>query len=976
MGETPTFASDAVDWSDIGDQLMTGAIKGGALAGLRDAIIGTLTDKEAAVKAFVFDSTVTVALKLGELLRTLEEPLEPVVAAFVAPVLQGLFGANIDAGAFGRRVAAGGGAAAGGAIVDGFINAVKGEGAGGAGDATDAGARRLASAAVAASLESTINAALPEMLSDFVPEIGHFTALTDIPEQIIRTLGVSRLVRRALSPMIDAVATTPSKWYYHKLYQQTLLVPGEVARQVARERWTKEQATEELSRHGYSADRIEAVLNAANKFMGPADLYLLIRAKQWDSGAAQQHLQDAGYDSPLASTLLMIEQLKQIAQFEDAMAIAAVDAFAAGRIDEGTLGGFVHGSTMTDQHSAQLTELAHAKRVCGARDLTATEAEACVLAGVASYSDYRDALARENRTEDAISMLEVLLRSKVDARTTAADHKAAAAADAAAAKAARLAAAQAKALAHQKAVAQAQLGKPADIEKAYLRGLVPIERVQEVLSPLYDADTVGVLTATLEDERAAAVKQQQARDAAAARAGQRGINVGQLETAVTSGVLGLQELHDRLLALNFPAADADVITATLKAKMQAAADAKVLHDDAVAKAKIKHVDLATIELLVRRGHSTMADFNATLTTLGYDVPSIAALDEKLQLEIDADAAAAKVKADAAAKAAAKGLNLAQAERAVLLGVQTIDWFTTWLIHAGTDPTAMQTIVATVKAEADQAEAARQRRAAAQAKSDASQVPVATLARAARLGVIPVAAYTAALTARGYNAGDIALETDLLTTELANTAAALAKHGAATGTAKQKGLNLGQLDAAVKDGKLTIDAYTQRVVALGYSTDDAILIASVVDDQAQLAATLRAKRAAITADAATKHVNLGQLDVGVLDGLVTPDAYTAQLTGMGYAPEDVALLLGELEQRQAKLSTATARAAQLATQDPGKEATRADFAKSVTDGLKTIDDYTAFLTEQGYGSDDVDLYVALEQFTLDKAAAKAAPVPPA
>ncbi len=973
MADPSIDLSQPTDWAAIGEQLAEGLLTRLAASNIGDALSTTLTQHVGETKALAWRAAIWVAATLGDVLVKLEEPGAAAIAPFVAPSLAALFGANVDAGLFTRRLQAGDAHGAAESIASGFMQAITGSaGAGGAEPGYD-GSKRLATAAVQASLESTFNAALIEVLSDIVPDVGHFTALTEIPESVIRALGVGRLVRQALRPIVNATCAVPATWAANKQYRPKLLGAAEIARQIAREKMSQEDGAELLARDGYNDAAIDALINAAGKFLSAADLYLLIRAKEWSESDAVTHLQDSGYDAPLATTLLTIEQLKLIATFDEELATAAVDAFAAGRIDEGTLGGFVHGTTFTDQHSAQKTELAHAKRVLGARPLTAAEAEACVLAGIANYADYRDALARENRTDDAILTLELLLRTKVDAKTAAADHKKQQAADVAAAKQAKLDAAAAKKTAHEQAVALAQRGKPAQLEAAYLRGLIPITRVQEVWAPLYDADTVATLSAALEDKRAAIVAQQDAAAKAKARAAQKQIPITQLEAAVKDGTLTLAQYRDRLTALGFDAADVEVMAGSLGATVAAAAAAKQAHADAVAQAKVKHIDLATLELLVRRGHRSMSDFTRTLASLGYDAGAVAALQDKLQLEIDADAAAAQVKAAAAARAAAKGLNLAQAERAVVLGVQPLDWFQSWLLKSGEDAVAQQTIAASVKAEADQAQAARARRAAADARRDARAIPVADLAKAARLNVIPVATYTAALSARGYSADDIALETDLLTTEIANAVAAQQKHADAVAAAKAKHLNLGQLDAAVIAGALTIDAYIQRVISLGFSPDDAALVASVVSDKAAVAKAAAAKRAQIASGLAAKHLSLATLETGVLDGLLSMADFSTRLTDQGFAPEDVALVAGILQQRAATLSAAKTRAAQLASGDPGKETTRAAFEKSVTDGLRSLDDYQRFLVEQGYGDDDVQLYLALEQFTLDKAAAKAHPV---
>jgi hypothetical protein len=975
VADDSTDTTTPVDVNALAQQFADGVFTRLISANWDTAVTTTLTKAFGESRALVWKSILTIAGLLGELLANLEEPMGAAIAPFIAPTLAGIFGANVDPSTFTRRIGSGGGLGAAQSIVDGLVSAITG-GAAGEVAPSSAGTKRLASAAVAASLESNFNAILFEVLSDAIPfEIGHFQSIAELPEGIIRALGVGRLVRQALRPIVNASCEIPAQWDAYKTYRPTLLGPGVVCKQWARDRITSDAAAEILARHGYADKDHEALYNDALKSIGLAELYYLVRASEYSLDDAVAALKDQGYDEGTARLALDVEKIKIIATFEEELAVLAVDAYAAGRIDEGTLDGYTHGSTMTDQQGAQYRERATAKKALDAKPITGAEAAECVLAGVLAFPDYRDALTKENRTPDAIDALDLLLRYKFDKAKSLADHKQEAADAKAKAAADKLAAAQAKKAAQDQKVAQAKLGKPADIDQAYIRGIVPIDRVRAVLDPLYDADTVATLLATLEQKRTAFAQQQAARDKAVARAAARGIDVAQLEAAVKNGVVTIDQFHAQLLGLTFDAADADVITQTLAAELQKAADAKKLHAGATAAANSKHIDLATLELLVRRGHRTIADFNATIKALGYDDTAIAALDDKLGIEIAADTAAAKVKAAAAARLADKTPTLQQQERAAVLGVISLDAFRAWLAQSGESVDAQVTINGIVSDERQAADAAAQRRAAADARRTAAQIPIATLAKAVRVGVLPIAAYTAALVARGYTPDNVALETDLLQQEIGQTAAGTAAHTAAGAAAKARGLSLSQLDAAVKDGKLSIAAYTQRIEALGLSPADAALVASVVADQAAVAQIAAAKHQQIAGDAASHGVSLAELETFTLEGQLTEDQFTARLAALKYAPEDIALLLGELQQKAAKLASAGSRAASLAASDPGKEAARADFEKAVGAGLKTIDDYAAYLTEAGYGADDVDLLVALEQQKLDAAAAKAGTAPP-
>jgi hypothetical protein len=200
------------------------------------------------------------------------------------------------------------------------------------------------------------------------------------------------------------------------------------------------------------------------------------------------------------------------------MASTAVDAFADGRIDEATLGGFCSGTTISAQEKAQYVELAHARRICGRRPLTPGEAAAAVEAGVLSFIDYRRALERDGRDDEAINVLELMLRAKLDAQKSAQQHRDELAAERAAEQAKRKPRPCRRKPSTMPNSPPRRAAGPPIWSRPRSAGLIPIARVAEVWAADFDGETVEILTALLEDKRAAYVAQQAARDAAAGKA--------------------------------------------------------------------------------------------------------------------------------------------------------------------------------------------------------------------------------------------------------------------------------------------------------------------------------------------------------------------------------------------------------------------------------------------------------------------------
>jgi hypothetical protein len=884
------FTVEAVDWSDIGYQLAHGLLKLFTEVNGADGIVGTLSKKEGAVIAMGFELLVDLAVKLGEGMHKLEAPFFPVIAGFVAPIVQGLFGANVGEGTFAHRLAAGDGHAAAQAIVDGFLKAIEGNGAGEIAPGPD-GAARVASAAVAAALESTFNAIVPEIISDIAPfEMGHFKELTELPEGIIRSLGVGRLVRRAVGPLVNVCAATPMEWHVNKKYTPTLLSPGAAVQQILRGQGAADEWKEDLRRQGYSEKRIAALLNQGRKFFSPSDVRTFYARGEWTGDQAEQHLRDQGYDADTAHDALRLEGLKRFEQLEGQEAAALVSAYAAGDIDRPTFASLLTTAVTPPSERALYTELADVRRAVNVRHLSLSQVETMVRSGVLNVRDYRVAAEREGYPPDEVTALELQLRWELNKEKSIADHRAELDAQRADEKAARAAAAAARKAQIDAERALARRGSEADLERAATHGKIPIARVAEVYAAHYDDDTVQILVGELEDGRQAYLAQQAAADEARKRAGRRNVDTGSLEQAFLHSLLTAPELRDRLVALGFDAGDADLLVATAVDKK---ADADALakkRADAEAAAKKKSIDLGRYERLVRKGARTMAQYVTLLQSIGVDEAAVPDFVDALQILINDDAAARAERDKAKAAPPPKGPTLEQFRTAVILGVRTIEQFSAYLIANRYTTDAQDVLIAELRADRDDAELARQRRAATSPGSATPGTSLATIRRAAQLGIIPPDAYLDRLRALGYSDDDLEIELDLLLTEIADTQAARAKRDADPPVTAPAGLSLAEVERAVKAGVATIEQYRARAVELGKSPEDVELLAAVVEREAQTLAAARKAHDDLGLRFAAAGDDLKALDAAVKEGSLAIVDYVAELTARG-VDDDEAQLVG-------------------------------------------------------------------------------------
>jgi hypothetical protein len=437
--------------------------------------------------------------------------------------------------------------------------------------------------------------------------------------------------------------------------------------------------------------------------------------------------------------------------------------------------------------------------------------------------------------------------------------------------------------------ALARRGSLADLRRAVVRGIVPVSRLEEIIAPLYDVDTVAIYVDLVESDRVAFVEDQARRADALKRAAARSIDVGALERAVLEKVLSPADYRRRLDQLGFSAGDADLLTATLTARLRDQDAARAQHDQAAAAAKVRSIDLGRFEQLVRRGARSLEQYATLLQSLGFDDASRAAMTELLRLHIADDAAAAQLRADAAAKAKPGDVSLDLLRRGVILGVATEDDFQRFLVDHNFTSDAQLLLMAELRDDVSQAEAARTRRLQAERRDGSPAISLDRIARAARLGIVDVDAYQARLVDAGYSDDDIAVEMQLLVTEIADVQATRAKRDALAAQTAARGLSLADVARAVKAGAATIEDYRGRAAALGYSNADAALLVAVLEDEVASLVDAQTRHDQIEAELGRRNLSLGQLEAAVKSGLKTVDDYVGDVEALGYGADDAELL---------------------------------------------------------------------------------------
>jgi hypothetical protein len=814
----------------------------------------------------------------------------------LAGVLRSTFGVDVSPGDFGAMKTGTSSTTIGTKVTDLMLGALT---AGSKSvDPSPEPARRYVEVVLRQALEGWQMGATVELLSGMIPVIEQMQLLGDASSRVAGALGIGDSSSRVLRPYIDTLVVEPLRRHIENIYRPRQLSPSDAVRQYLRGRWSREKAFTELATQGWSDERIEALINGQRKFFGVSDVRLLIDTNTWQVSEGTQHLRDQGYDDTDAALALSFELLKRRDRHEDAMAAAVLNAYVGRDIERAEFTSALGAVMTNDQERGFVLELGEMRRSFNVRRISSSQVTTCVKAGILSVRDYREALEREGYPAADVAALELLLRHELDERARIEDVREQQAADRAAEQQRR-----AEERARRAAEAQAELelarrGREGDLRRAVVRGLIPVDRLVEVLAARYDADTVAILAESVELDRLQYLEQLQRRDEAAQRAERRAINISDLERAVLAGVLPLVDYRRRLEAARLAPADADLLTRTLEARLDDLVDARRRRDEAERAARNRAIDLGRFEQLVRRGVRSIPQYDALLRELGFGDGARAGMIELLRLQIADDAEARQQRADAEARLRVKGLSLEQFRRGVILGVKTPAEFERFLLEQGFTADAQSVLMADLEQAVEDAAAARRRREAADAQQDARAIPLSTVARAARLGVVSPDVYRARLERDGFRDEDVAIEMELLLLEIADTQAARQRAGEADRSVAPDTVPLSTVARAVRLGLRTLEDYRAAAVARGLPLEQVELLVQVLGAEVRQILDARLRRDQIEAELRPRNLSVAQLEEAVTKQFASIEDFMAEVIALGYAPEDAqllaALLLHDLE----------------------------------------------------------------------------------
>lgn len=324
-------------------------------------------------------------------------------------------------------------------------------------------------------------------------------------------------------------------------------------------------------------------------------------------------------------------------------------------------------------------------------------------------------------------------------------------------------------------------------------------------------------------------------------------------------------------------------------------DAQAKRDAATKKAAAGGLSIAQLEESVLAGVTTIQDFESTLIKRETDEGDRRILVALLQIRLDNKRKADAQRAEADKRAAVRGTSASDWERAVRLGVRSLDDYSRFLSTIDTPDVSRALLLDVLKKEVTDDAATKAKRDARDAAAAKVGISIAERRRAVIAGVRPREWYAQALPALGWPVDDQLADLDLLDVEIANAAAARAKRDALANADVGATLSLAQLESAFKLGLISQPEFRDALAARGYSSTDVDLVVQLAVGSIPNVRGGVAAEDAATPEQIGKPIPISDLKKAVARGLRSPADYEAELLARGFSEDAAALMRQVLDE---------------------------------------------------------------------------------
>jgi hypothetical protein len=270
---------------------------------------------------------------------------------------------------------------------------------------------------------------------DLIAELSSFDHADEIRElgaNVAQNLGLGRLARRALAPLMKICVEDTGTWALNKEFRPAMLPEAQIVAMLLGGEMNAADANESLARLGYTETAQNQLIQVHQKRFTIAETDRLIRWGVWTEDQGLAYLTSQGYPSDIAKFYLQATQLARMDAIENQFLGRLRQAFIDGYIDADTLNQHLANLHLAPGEIQVWQGVALAEAQIPRRALTIAELLYALENDLLTIGEVEDELTREGFSPSDV----VVMRSTLMLKAGKAEATAQAAAAKAAAKAA------------------------------------------------------------------------------------------------------------------------------------------------------------------------------------------------------------------------------------------------------------------------------------------------------------------------------------------------------------------------------------------------------------------------------------------------------------------------------------------------------------------------------------------------------------
>jgi len=266
------------------------------------------------------------------------------------------------------------------------------------------------------------------LLGGLVP-FAHIDEIREIGENVARNLGLGRLARLAMQPLIHTLIQLPYSWYFNLQYRPTTFTPAECFNQFALKAMSPTIVHDSLARAGYSDDKIAELIVLHQKEAGVDPLLRAYRYKEISRESTLDLMGTLNYSPSEAAKVVTNYERERLDTHVDGLISAILDAVKFGNVEPGEVQSLLQALPLFDSEINFILARANYLRKTPHRSLTVAQLESAVEQDIMALDEFEAYLATLGfSTIDAIVIEQLtLLKQKKQEAAAAAKARGAAA---------------------------------------------------------------------------------------------------------------------------------------------------------------------------------------------------------------------------------------------------------------------------------------------------------------------------------------------------------------------------------------------------------------------------------------------------------------------------------------------------------------------------------------------------------------------